>query len=76
MTRYIASPTNLEEAPFGALCSVFLNDEGTQHEVYVQTSRDETAPEWVSVKSLLITVYKDKLEDPLFIKELLEALRI
>lgn len=72
MTRIIAPPTKLESAPYGTLCSVLKDDEGIEQEIYVQASEDENDPLWVPAKDLLVLVYEDELNDPAFLRELLE----
>lgn len=53
---------------------VIKNDECTEREYFVQTSKDENAPVWMSSESLLIRVHSDLLHDPCFIDKLLEQL--
>ena len=73
MIRYTSAPTEYDCAIFGTLCTVFLNDDGSEKELYIQTSRDETTPLWLSAKEVLLSLFKEKLKDESFVKELLQA---
>lgn len=72
--RYTAAPTNLDYHPYGTLCLVIKNDECTEREYFVQTSKEENDPHWMSAEELLIRVHQDLLYDPCFIDKLLEQL--
>lgn len=71
LIRYTSAPTKFDYAPFGTLCSVLLNDEGTELEMFIQTSRDENDPAWISAAEILLKVYKPKITEPKFLKSLL-----
>ena len=73
MTRYTSAPTKFDTAPYGTLCTVYQNDEGTLYDLYVQTSKEETDPLWISAQDLLLMAYKRKLVDRTFVLECLEA---
>lgn len=70
--RYIASPTHYNKEPYGTFCSVMQNDEGTEQEYYVQVSKDEDNPRWMSAGELLLAVYDHKIEDLEFLQKLLK----
>ena len=70
---YTAGPTKFDTAPFGTIVTVIKNDEGGQ-ELYVQTSFVVGDPIWLSAGDLLLLVYKDKLRDQEFLKELLKQI--
>lgn len=72
LTKYISPPNKLDTAKQGTLCSLFLNDDGTEFELYIQTSQDEQDPYWLSAQELLLAVYKKKLVDPAFLTECLK----
>ena len=72
LIRYTANPTKFDTHPYGTLCSVMRNDDGTEHEYFVQTSIDENDPLWMSAGELLASIYKEKLQDVTFIQELLD----
>jgi hypothetical protein len=71
LTRYIAAPTKLDYMPFGSLCVVIKNDECTEREYFIQTAQNETDPVWLSAQDLLFSVYKERLQDPVFLQNLL-----
>lgn len=74
ITRYTAAPTNLDYQPFGTLCLVIKNDACTDKEYFVQTSKDEKDPKWISAQDLLIKVHSDLLHDPCFLQQLLKQI--
>jgi hypothetical protein len=76
MVRFTSAPTKFDSAPFGTLCSVFLNDDGTEQEFFVQVSADDTDPVWLSAQDLLLKVYKTKLQDPSFLTDCLKQFTI
>ena len=71
MIRYTSAPTKFDVAPFKSLCSVLKNDEGTEHELFIQLSKDENNAHWVSATELMSHVYRDRLQDPCWIENLL-----
>ena len=71
MIRYTSAPTEYDRANRGTLCTVFLNDEGTLKELYIQTDRNEERPSWIKVSDMFLKVYEKKLEDISFIQECL-----
>ena len=72
MIRYTSAPTEYDKAYWGTLCNVFLNDEGTLRETYIQTSKDLDKPHWIKVSDMVLKVYEKKLEDESFIEECLK----
>lgn len=72
LIKYISPPTKLDIAPFGAICSLFLNDDGTEVELYIQTAQDADDPCWLSAQDLMLKVYKKRLTDPFFLSECLK----
>lgn len=72
MTRYTSPPTKFDIAPYGTFCTVHLNDDGTLYELYVQTSKDEADPLWISAQELLLVAYKKRLVDKDFVFECLQ----
>ena len=74
MIRYTSAPTKFDKAPHGTFCSVMLNDEGTQQELYVQASRNEDDPQWISAEQLLVAAFKDKITDICFLQECLQTI--
>ncbi len=69
--RYISTPTKLDCYPYGTICYVQKNDEGTESDIYIQSSISQEAPEWISAPELLEYVFSPYLKDPQFIKNLL-----
>lgn len=74
MIRYTAAPTKYDQAPYGTLCTLHLNDDGTDRRIYVQTSQDETTPHWESVEDLVISAFKPLFENPCFIQDCLKKI--
>jgi hypothetical protein len=74
MIRYTSAPTKFDKAPYGTFCSVMLNDEGTQQELYVQACLDEEDPHWISAEQLVIAAFKDKLTNICFLQDCLQAI--
>jgi hypothetical protein len=74
MIRYTSAPTKYDKAPYGTFCSVLLNDEGTIKELYVQASRNEDDPQWISAEQLLVAALKDKLTDICFLQDCLQTI--
>lgn len=72
MIKYVSPPTKVDIAPQGTICSLFLNDDGTEQELYIQTSLNENDPVWISAQDLLLTVYKDRLKDASFLADCLK----
>ena len=72
ITRYIAAPTKLEVQPRGTLCVVFKNDEGTEKELYMQTSHTIEDPIWMSANELLVSCFGPYLKEPQFVANLME----
>lgn len=63
MIRYTSAPTEYDEAIWGTLCTVFLNDDGSRKELYIQSSIDPTKPVWIKASDMLIKVYEKILEN-------------
>lgn len=68
MIRYTSSPTEYDQALHGTLCTVFLNDEGSKKELYIQVGCFEK-PSWIKVSDMFLKVYEKELEDEGFIEE-------
>lgn len=71
MIRYTSAPTEYDNAIWGTLCTVFLNDDGSQKQLYIQSSLDPEKPSWIKVSDMFLKVYEKRLEDPKFIEECL-----
>lgn len=72
ITRYIAPPTKFEVQPRGTLCVVIKNDEGTEKELYMQTSHVVEDPVWMSAKDLLVESFGEYLTEPQFVTSLMD----
>lgn len=72
ITRYIAPPTHLEVQPYGTLCVVLKNDEGTEKELFLQTSQTISEPVWMSATELLQSCFGPYLQDPQIVVNLME----
>lgn len=75
MIRYTAPPTKYDNAPYGTICTVHLNDDGTDRQIYIQASQDENNPDWQSIEEIVIQAYKPLFNNPCFIKDCLEIVR-
>lgn len=64
--RY-SRPTSVCVEPFLTLWRVKQDD--SSHVIYVQTSKDETFPEWVKMSDVLEGAFSDRLDDPIFMFE-------
>lgn len=73
--RYTSPPTQFDIAPFGTLCSVMKNDEGTESELFIQASVDEEEPLWLSAAEIVLKRFKNDLQNPCFIISCLEELQ-
>jgi|HubBroStandDraft_5_1064220.scaffolds.fasta_scaffold1743701_1 hypothetical protein len=71
ITRYTAAPTKYDLAPYGTLCTVYLNDEGTARQLFIQTAQDENDPIWVTVEDIVIKAYRPLFENPCFLQDCL-----
>lgn len=71
LIRYTSAPTDYDCAYWGSICTVFLNDDGSQKEFYVQSSLDADKPIWIKASDMFLKVYEKKLQDPKFIEECL-----
>lgn len=74
MIRYTAPPTKYDIAPYCTLCTVYLNDEGSDSRLWIQTAKDEMNPNWMSVEELVIQAFKPRFEDPKFLEECLKKI--
>ena len=72
MIRYTAAPTKYDTAPYGTLCSVYKNDDGSEYDIFVQTSGDEFDPVWLSAQEIISVAFKPFLKNHLFIAECLK----
>jgi hypothetical protein len=72
ITRYTAPPTKFEVQPRGTLCVVIKNDEGTEKELYMQTSHNSEDPVWMSARELLVESFSEYLTVPQFISNLMD----
>lgn len=73
--RYTAPPTKYDVAPLGTLCSVLKNDDGTDTELFIQTSLDENDPIWLSAAEIVLQRYRNELQNPCFVVSCLEELQ-
>ncbi len=73
--RYTAPPTKYDFEPFGTLCSVLKNDDGTDTELYIQTSHNEQDPIWLSAVEVVLQRYRNELQNPCFVISCLEELQ-
>lgn len=76
MERFTAAPTKYDHAPFGTLCSVHINDEGTDKKIFIQTSHDAENAAWISVEELVIQAYRPQFEDVVFLNDCLSKVRL
>ena len=67
--RY-APPSRFDVAPWATMCKVML--EGSDHDLYIQISKDETKPEWLKMRHLLEKAFEHFLADTVFIESCLE----
>ena len=74
MIRYTAAPTKYDHAPYGTLCALHLDDEGTQRRLYIQTGLDTKNPHWISVEELVIKTFMPLFDNPCFLKECLQKI--
>lgn len=74
MIRYTAAPTKYDSAPYGTLCALHLNDDGTDRRLYVQTSHDESDPHWIAVEELVIQAYKHLFDNSCFLQDCLKKI--
>lgn len=71
MIRYTAAPTKYDTAPYSTVCTVHLNDDGTDRRLYIQISKNEQEPHWESVEEVVIRAFKPLFDNPCFIAECL-----
>ena len=69
LVRY-CPPTKLDIAPFGTIYHVIVDGDLPAHR-YIQTSQDETIPQWERMGVFLEKVYEESLDDDQFINECL-----
>ena len=74
MVRYTAAPTKYDPAPYATVCAVHLNDDGSIKKLYVQISKDEHDPIWVSVEDIVIKAFQPYFENPCFIQDCLKRI--
>jgi hypothetical protein len=72
ITRYTAPPNKFEVQPRGTLCVVIKNDEGTEKELYMQTSHNSEDPIWMSARELLVESFGEYLTEPQFVHNLMD----
>jgi hypothetical protein len=76
LIRYTAPPTKYDVAPYGTLCALHLNDDGTDRRLYIQTAQEENDPHWIAVEELVIQAFKPLFENPCFLQDCLEKIKI
>lgn len=69
LVRYNA-PTKFDTAEYGKMWVQMLDD---GKEIYIQVSKDDTAPHWIRIGSFLEKVFYPKLYEESFIRECLDA---
>lgn len=74
MIRYTAAPTKYDIAPYGTLCALHLNDDGTDRRLYIQVSQDESDPHWITVEELVVQAYKHLFDNPCFLQDCLKKI--
>jgi hypothetical protein len=70
--RYTTAPTKYDIAPYGTICTLYLNDDGTNSRLYIQTSSEEQDPVWLTLEQVVIQAYKPLFSNPCFIQDCLE----
>jgi len=68
--KYCA-PTRLDKEPQGSIWS-HIKDTGQDIILYIQTSNNLEAPEWITLGDLLSKTMREKAFDPKFIKSQIE----
>ena len=71
--RY-AVPSRYEPSPYGTVCEV-IAEQDQPSEFYVQVSKDEQSPLWISRGAFLEMAFESELNSDYFIEELLKKLK-
>lgn len=58
-------PTQLDEAPYGTVCKIIDNSA-----IFLQVNKDSI--NWIPLSLVLIEVYKNKLDDKLFVANIVQ----
>ncbi len=75
LIRYTAAPTKYDTAPYKTICALHLNDDGSERRLFIQTSQDETSPNWMPVEELVVTAFRPLIENPCFLDDCLLRLK-
>lgn len=74
MIRYTSAPTKYDSAPHKTICSLHLNDDGSERRLFIQTSQDENNPCWESVENLVVRAFKPLFNNPCFLEDCLKKI--
>lgn len=75
MIRYTAPPTKYDTAAYKTVCTLLLNDEGTDRRLFIQVCEDENNPHWIPVEELVVQAFKPLFDNPCFIAECLQKIK-